>query len=633
MKYRPEIDGLRTLAVLPVILFHAGFGFVSGGFVGVDVFFVISGYLITTILLSDMGSGDYSLLRFYERRARRILPALFLVMACCIPLAWMVMLQTQLKDFFESLATTALFTSNFLYYSESGYFAAVAEEKPLLHTWSLAVEEQYYLLFPPLLALAMWLGRRAALVFIALVAVASLSYAALADLEPEAKFFLTHIRIWELLIGSLCAWLMLYRPLVPREGLGLLGLGLIAGSILLFDHDTLYPLFAIPPVLGTALIVLFTAPQTLAGRFLALKPMVAIGLISFSAYLWHQPLFAFARITTIGPPSAWLMALLAALSLGLAALTWRFVEQPFRGNPAPIFPRRMPLLTASLIGIAAFSYVGWYGHEEDGFPNRKIQRDLVEPIIDARYERFRTWDVLDGIVPARFDLKQFSADGPPRKLLVLGDSHSKGLFNAIYQNPELFPDIDIRQLSVPFRCYERATTQQDTDACHDELVLSAPELFDAVTDVIWAVRWHRPGRFQGLEAITRDILLPAGLDPAIAGQTMDYETEGPVILADIARDVLYDGRRPFPIALANARFYEERKGLALDIVPAVKAKADSLGLRYLDRQALLCDDAARSCLGVTPDGAAVTYDYGHWTLKASKYIGAVIAQRNWLALP
>ena len=148
MKYRPEIDGLRALAVVPVILFHAGFDIFSGGFIGVDIFFVISGYLITTILLEDIEEGRFSLVNFYERRARRIIPALFFVVIVCIPFAWMWMLPSQMKDFSQSLVAVSLFASNILFWQESEYFTAFEQEKPLLHTWSLAVEEQYYILFP-----------------------------------------------------------------------------------------------------------------------------------------------------------------------------------------------------------------------------------------------------------------------------------------------------------------------------------------------------------------------------------------------------------------------------------------------------------------------------------------------------
>lgn len=630
MKYRSEIDGIRALAVLPVIFFHGGLPFFSGGFVGVDVFFVISGYLITTILLSDFDAGSYSLLRFYERRARRILPALFLVMTCCIPFAFMWMHQTQLKDFFESLTTTALFTSNFLFWSESGYFAAVAEEKPLLHTWSLAIEEQYYLFFPPALWLAMKVGRQLALAMILTGVLASFGFALFGDLEPEGRFFLTHTRVWELLIGSACAWVLLYHPPSANQGASLLGLILVIVPIFAFSHDTPYPEFAVLPVAGTALLILFAGSGTMTARLLSLRPIMAIGLISFSAYLWHQPLFAFARITSIGPPSIWLMVGLAGLSLALATVSWALVEQPFRGNPARFLPRRWVLLSASLTGLVAFALLGWYGHEQEGFPERSIIRNLKQPMIDARYERFRTWDVLDGVVPARFDMRQFSKNSDTTKVLLLGDSHSKGLFNAFYQNEASFPRLEVRRLPLNFGCY--AEEEKSPDQCLDELERSAPELFASASHVLFAARWHRPGRLPALDVVPQ-AMKERGIKPMIVGQTMEYKTEGPVIIADIARAYSYDGSTPFPIKEANAVFFDERSELALETNKAVHDLAVRLGVEFLDRQTLICDELIEQCTGVTPEGYAVTYDYGHWTLAGSAHFGRVMAISDWLKLP
>lgn len=206
MKYRPEVDGLRAVAVVPVVLFHAGLPGVSGGFVGVDVFFVISGFLITSILLNDLEAGRFSLVRFYERRARRILPALFFVILCCLPFAWAWMLPQELVAFGKSIAATALFSSNILFWREDGYFAAASELKPLLHTWSLAVEEQYYLFFPVALAV-LWRWRKAAVLpGLLLVVLASLAMATYgAQHHPAANFYLLPSRIWELLIGALVA--------------------------------------------------------------------------------------------------------------------------------------------------------------------------------------------------------------------------------------------------------------------------------------------------------------------------------------------------------------------------------------------------------------------------------------------
>lgn len=206
MQYRPEVDGLRAIAVLPVILFHAGFSAFSGGFVGVDIFFVISGYLITTIIYQEMAQGRFSMWRFYERRARRILPALFAVSLACIPFAWLWMLPNEFKDFSQSLVGVATFTSNILFWRESGYFAGAAELKPLLHTWSLAVEEQFYILYPPLLLALYRFVPKLLFTIISLGALVSLGLAHWASsAHPSANFYLLPTRAWELGLGALAA--------------------------------------------------------------------------------------------------------------------------------------------------------------------------------------------------------------------------------------------------------------------------------------------------------------------------------------------------------------------------------------------------------------------------------------------
>ena len=283
MKYRAEIDGLRALAVLPVILFHAGFELFSGGFVGVDVFFVISGYLITTIIISEMAEGKFSIVNFYERRARRILPALFFVMLMCLPFAWMWLTPNDLKDFGQSLVAVSTFSSNILFWRESGYFDTAAELKPLLHTWSLAVEEQYYILFPIFLMFTWRLGLKWILILLSMVFLVSLGIAQWgAYNSPSAAFFLLPTRGWELLVGVFAAFYLKYNTHLKshslNQALSLIGFGMIVYSIISFDKNTAFPsLYALIPTIGTGLLILCAVPKTLFINYLALNLLLELG--------------------------------------------------------------------------------------------------------------------------------------------------------------------------------------------------------------------------------------------------------------------------------------------------------------------------------------------------------------------
>jgi peptidoglycan/LPS O-acetylase OafA/YrhL len=368
MKYRAEIDGLRTVAVVPVVLFHAGWEVFSGGYVGVDVFFVISGFLITSIIIGERAEGRFSILRFYERRARRILPALFIVLAATLPFAWAWMPPDAFEDFLRSLAFAALFISNVHFWEYSGYFAQASEMRPLLHTWSLAVEEQYYLLFPLLMAALGAFSRRKHIVVIGVLAFLSLALSEWGWRNyPEENFFFTFSRMWELFAGSLCAFIAFRRELRGSHILSLIGMGMILWSVFAYDASVPFPsVYTLVPVVGTALVLLFAQQGTAVAWVLSRKLPVAIGLISYSAYLWHQPLLAFARIRSLHEPSLWLMSGLALASFALAALTWRYVEQPFRSGPhRMLLPTRPALFGASLAGIAAFASFGFTGLASD----------------------------------------------------------------------------------------------------------------------------------------------------------------------------------------------------------------------------------------------------------------------------
>lgn len=431
MIYRREIDGLRALAVIPVILFHAGVKSFSGGFAGVDVFFVISGYLITSIILKEKEQGTFSLIRFYERRARRILPALFLVLAVSVPFAWFWLVPRDAKDFAQSLVGVSVYASNILFWRESGYFETAAELKPLLHTWSLAVEEQFYVVFPLLLA-ALWrFGKRATLLGLGVVAAISFGLALVGARGASiAAFFLLHARAWELLIGGFIAFLLKDAPCVSHEDfksnlLSAVGVALILVALFSFDKTTPWPsAYTLLPVLGAGLVILFASPQTLVGRLLGSRAFVGIGLISYSAYLWHQPMFAFARHRIIPEPSGYVYALLCVATLVLAYLTWRFVETPFR-KPNTI-SRKVVFLSVAAASVLFIS-IGVVGHLKEGYPDRGAALSQLAELD----RRVRVNTGLGEVCDRFFTGTEGCATGQAPEVVVWGDSYAMHLIQAL----------------------------------------------------------------------------------------------------------------------------------------------------------------------------------------------------------
>lgn len=451
MKYRAEIDGLRTCAVMPVILFHAGFDVFSGGFVGVDVFFVISGYLITTIIMNELDEDRFSILGFYERRARRILPALTVVVLACIPFAWMWLLPGDFRDFAQSIAAVGTFSSNILFWKEADYFAAATELKPLLHTWSLAVEEQFYIFFP-LLLMALWsFGRQRVLIVLAVIFIISLGLTEWGiRRDPVSTFYLLHTRAWELLIGSFCAFALRSGPLnisAKIQSIGaVLGLLLICVSIFAFTKSTPFPsVYALLPTLGTACIILFAQPHNATGKLLGAKPMVGIGLISYSAYLWHQPLIAFAKHRSIDELSLVLRLGLIAATLILAYMTWKFIEAPFRRRGG-VFKTRRTLLSASVVLLAGFVVLGAVGHIKRGFPDRQ-SGDQSYAQLEQSLAINRGIGAFCDNLPPTLSPDCISQKGATPEVLLWGDSYAMHLAEALKSSPNAPPFVQYTKTS------------------------------------------------------------------------------------------------------------------------------------------------------------------------------------------
>ena len=339
MKFRPDIEGLRALAIVPVVVFHAWPALLPGGFVGVDIFFVISGYLITTLLLQRLAAGSYSIASFYAARIRRIFPALFAMLALVAPACWLLLEPAALHEFARLLGATGLFASNIELYRTTGYFEGAAELKPLLHTWSLAVEEQYYIVFPPLLALLWRFARRR--IGIALVAVGLASLAWCLKLMPydaEWAFFAAPARTFELMIGSVLAWWVGRegradtRPAWVDQAVGWAALGALVASLLLMRADHAFPgPAALWPCLATAALIWVGATRrAMATRWLSIMPLRWIGAHSFSLYLWHWPVLVLMRHLVLDQPTPLQAGLAVALSVALAWASLRWVEAPVR---------------------------------------------------------------------------------------------------------------------------------------------------------------------------------------------------------------------------------------------------------------------------------------------------------------
>ncbi|HUD94368.1 acyltransferase family protein [Sphingobium sp.] len=428
IRYRRDIDGLRALAILPVLLFHAHVPGFSGGYVGVDIFFVISGFLITGIIAREVDEGRFSLIRFYERRFRRILPALTLMIVAALGAAAWFYLPGDLEGVPKSALAATVFASNLWFFADTGYFAGGADVKPLLHTWSLAVEEQYYIGFPVLLMLLARFAPRWRTAVVAMIAAGSLVLCIAMQRDPTGfAFYLLPARAWELFAGALLALgaVPSVRQRWLREAIAWAGCGAIAIAVAVYDRTTLFPgMAALLPVTGAAAL-LHTAPGTSMGRLLALPPLVGVGLLSYSLYLWHWPLIVFTEYATDMPLAGWPRIAVIAGAFVAAFLSWRFVERPFRDN-SRIPARRIFAFTAGamallcLLSLALLTNGPWPSRFSPTVLAQIAGRNDVSP------ERGRCHDsFVRGVQPCTL-----GAAVPPDALLW-GDSHGVELAYAL----------------------------------------------------------------------------------------------------------------------------------------------------------------------------------------------------------
>jgi peptidoglycan/LPS O-acetylase OafA/YrhL len=438
-RYRPEIDGLRAIAILPVVFFHADIPGFSGGFVGVDVFFVISGYLITAIVARAIAEQNFSFARFYERRVRRIFPALFFVLVCCTVATLALFPPGLLVNYGKSLAAVALFAGNIFFYHTApgdGYFETGAVVQPLLHCWSLAVEEQFYLLLPiGLVLLHRWAGHYLKL---ALIVAAAISFGLSLWCEPVAAFYLLPSRAWELLLGSFLAvgvFPALHNRAL-REIASCAGIALIAAAVAFVDKDTGYSFpYALAPCLGAALIIHASdAGPCCVQRVLAIRPLVFIGAISYSLYLWHWPLIFFAKYYEMRPLDWQVRTALLLASLIMAVISYHWIEAPFRrpgdtGQRRRIFRWGGGAICAAVAGGIALVALRGVPQRFDAQTRAIIAANEIYQAQQGTGTGCSHWrDDIHGMSDAAA-----CTLGPdrPRKILFWGDSHLSVLQGSI----------------------------------------------------------------------------------------------------------------------------------------------------------------------------------------------------------
>lgn len=614
MRYRPDIDGIRTLAVVPVVLYHAGFWPFTGGFVGVDVFFVISGYLITNILLGDIREGNFSIGRFYVRRIRRIFPALFLVLFLSAVAAYFILLPSYFEDFSEGVFATTLFASNFQFWRESGYFDNAAELNPLLHTWSLAVEEQFYIFFPVLLAF--FYKRSLTLLGSVLVAITVLSFALsvyFVQAAPDAAFFLTPMRVWELMAGCLLAIGMVPRIADGRvaEAVAVAGVAMIAVAVFGFDSTTPFPgAAALLPVLGTMMLI-HTGENvaTFVGRVLSTRVFVFIGLISYSLYLFHWPIFVFYRHLTGEDGSLWVRGFLVLLAGFLAWLSWRFFEQPFRQGGLRGTSRQV--FAAGGAVAAAFLAFGFLGNVLDGWTFRYDYRfDPVASMRESKEEAARVLAharcrvVADGRTLVDGAPCDTRADGRKR-VLILGDSHASHIYPGLVSE---FPDMDFHLYGAGgCRLLVGTNTREDKREC----ALVGPYVFDVVLPsqhfdaIILSGKWMASD-VKPL-AVTVEYLKRYVEDITVVGPVPRYKVNLPEALA------VWRGSY-------SARFFElnEERDVE-DIDSAIALELEDDGVTYISLYRNLCQ--ARICRTFGDDGTTpIQWDRAHLSISGSAYV-------------
>ncbi|GAA6210048.1 hypothetical protein NBRC116601_33410 [Cognatishimia sp. WU-CL00825] len=639
--YRPEIDGMRAVAVISVMIYHlklqlGGGVLLAGGFLGVDLFFVLSGFLITQILVDEFSkTGQISILQFYWRRAKRILPPLLLVMVCSLPVAWFMLLPSELERFAYSILSALFFVSNaFWFFELSEYGAQSGLLQPFLHTWSLAIEEQFYLVFPPLLIVMLrcWSQRIALFILMGCLVLSLLAAQWLTQEHSALSFYAPTSRAWEMLAGSVLAFLSRSAPNALRGGLldkiiPSLSLAVLLGCIVMLDLVSIqHPGFVtIPVILATSGLIWFMAPGEPVTRALSAKPVVYVGKLSYSLYLWHFPIFAFGRLREIGTPGFVDMASWVALTFALSITGYYLIEKPFRFRlSVKPFAGIVTMTLVPLCLLCALIISGTIA------PTGKLKNLAAlygENEIDNTVLAQASWGPLDALSPDE-DIGSWNAlrasetektalwftGENTRKVLIIGDSHSKDLFNALSLNSDQFPNTEFARFNL-----HRKSLQADL-----ELLRAAPN-FAASDTILIAPRYYR--EYRTALATMLSALKGQGKTLIVAGSTAEFDVGGAQPLFDWYLRQSGDAAALSKLNTLAPKFEDP---VARARNADIQEIAEAAGAGFLSRRSLICDDSPKACTIVTPDRLKAMYDDTHWTLAGAKLFGQRAAKAGWL---
>lgn len=624
LKYRPEIDGLRAIAVVAVVLYHAEFVFLGvnpfkGGFIGVDIFFVISGYLITSIIVREMSEGKFSFTSFYERRARRILPALFTVILTSIPFALIYMLPKAMKEYAGSVLSALAFGSNIWFWQEDSYTAELSALKPFLHTWTLSVEEQFYVIFPIVLLLLWRFARRYITSIFVLVFLFSLQLAHSGSANyVDATFYLLPTRGWELLAGAILAKLELEKGRPNHPFLDVImpavGLFLICNAIFFFNDKMRHPSYiTLFPVLGTMLIIWFSKRGKLITYTLGSKPLVAVGLISYSFYLWHFPIFAFSKIKD-STYSQYDKVEWIALAVVLSVTSYFLIEKPLRKSHLLSLKHFIAILMTAIIVItASMSYMYFYA----------VKVRIDDAAFNIESEKEKRFLYIQEICGPLGWADCYKPQESKKNVLVIGDSMVPDAVNIMNeQYPDIFYVIDTLGGCPPYNQINKLVTPDhpDLDECiklnEKRFSPASLEKIDGVV-IMNLYEWFTPKHLEPY----LEFLKSAGVQNVLLfGNYFRNKTGMDNLLQD------YTSLREMEYYLRNSsELYGGDFDAGLDIMAA------KFGYDFLSIKRFACNTNGTCPLFI--NGVPYSWDKHHFSIEFSRYLSEKMAgalSETWL---